>query len=189
MNRLLTMAAIGGACMLTACSSGNPVDEAEKAMVLRAADLVPFGYGLADTRQYESFDKTRYFDGSMDIVYEHETPDSEQDHPLYLNVTITFEKTGTDAIITSGAEKMAFMYALKSNGIVMREIPNFFPFGDSSEFHVLEKDGKPVGNHFTGRKGARVYTVAMTGMNFEDADEWKELIGDKLDKFLVYSRK
>ncbi len=187
MNKLLSAAAIGCALSLSACESGAPVEEREKAMLLRAQDLVPFGYGLADTQKYETFNKTRYFDGSMDIVYEHETPDSEQDHSLYLNVTVSFERQASDAVVSSGAQKMAFKYALKSKGIEMREVPNFYAFGDSSDFYVLENEGKPLGNHFSGRKGARVYTVVMTGMYFEDADEWRSLIAEKLEKFSAHS--
>lgn len=189
MKKLLSAAAIGCALLLSACESGAPVEEREKVMLLRAQDLVPFGYGLADTQKYETFDKTRYFDGSMDIVYEHETPDSEHDHPLYLNVTVSFERQASDAVVSGGAQKMAFKYALKSKGIEMREVPNFYPFGDSSDFYVLENEGQPLGNHFSGRKGARVYTVVMTGMYFEDIDEWKSLIGDKLEKFSVHTLK
>ena len=189
MNRLIALAAMGCVSFLSACNSGIPVDEREKTMLLRAADLVPFGYGLADTRKYETFNKTRYFDGSMDIVYEHETPETEQEHPLYLNVTVTFERKASDAIVSAGAERMAFKYALKAKGVEMREVPNFYAFGDSSDFHMIERDGKPFGNHFSVRQGARVYTVVMTGIYFDDVDEWKSLIGKKLELFSAHSLK
>src|SRR5512134_1965142 len=117
MNRLLALAATGCAILLSACESGVPVEEREKVLLLRAADLVPFGYGLSDTQKYETFNKTRYFDGSMDIVYEHETPDSEDENPLYLNVTVTFERKAADAVVSVGAERMALKYALKAEDV------------------------------------------------------------------------
>jgi hypothetical protein len=187
MNKLLSVAAIGCVLALSACQRGMPVDEREKGMLLRAADLVPFGYGLAETQKYETFNKTRYFDGTFDVVYEFESPDSESDHVLYMNVTVTFERKAADAMIARGAETTALKYTLKAGGIELREIPKFFPFGDASDFHVLERDGKPVGNYFSARDGARLYSVLMTGLYFDDADEWKELMGDKLAKFSTYS--
>jgi hypothetical protein len=183
--RALAVAAF--ALSVASCERGLPVGEGEKAMLLRAADLVPFGYGLADTQKFETFTKTRYFDGSSDITYEHETPDSEEDHPLYMNVTVTFERKASDAIVSRGAEKMAIRYSLKANDIELRELPDFYPFGDASEFFLLEKDGAPVGSYFVVRQGARAYTVMMTGMYFDDADEWKKLIAKKLDKFSTYA--
>jgi hypothetical protein len=184
------MRAVALACFalcLASCERALPVEEGEKAMLLRAADLVPFGYGLADTRKFETFTKTRYFDGTNDITYEHETPDSEEDHPLYLNVTVSFERKAADAIVSRGAEKLAIKYSLKANGIEMRELPDFYPFGDASEFFLLEKDGTPVGSYFVVRQGARAYVVMMTGMYFDDAGEWKNLIAEKLEKFSTYT--
>jgi hypothetical protein len=189
MNKLLSVAAIGCALALAACERGMPVEAREKEMLLLAADLVPFGYDLPETQKYDTFSKTRYFDGTFDIVYEHESPDSEPDHVLYMNVTVTFERNAADAMIGRGAETTALKYTLKAGGIEIREIPKFFPYRDASDFHVLERDGKPVGNYFSVRDGARLYSVVMTGIYFDDADEWKELIGEKLVKFSTYSAK
>jgi hypothetical protein len=186
MYKLLLAAGATALLIVSGCQRGLPVDAADKAMLLRAADLAEFGYGLADTERFETFDKTRYFDGSFDITYEFETPDSEEDNPMYLNVTATFEKNPADALVSYGAMKTSMKFGLKANGIEARELPNAFKYGDSSELNILEKDGNPIGNLYAVRKGARVYTIVMSGLYFDDAEVWKDVVDEKLEKFAAH---
>lgn len=174
------------ALVATGCESNLPVDANEKEMVLRAADLVPFGYGLEGTEKYESFTKTRYFDGSQEVRYEFETPEAEEEHVLYLNVTMTIERSLSDALVSQGAERVGMTYGLQAGGIRQREIKDFYKYGDSSSFYVLEKDGRPIGNLFSVRDGKRIYTLVMSGFYFDDSATWKELVEGKLRKFSNY---
>jgi hypothetical protein len=185
----LLPAIAGAVCLasLSGCERGLPVEAAEKEMVLRAGDLVEYGYGMEQTEQFEKFAKTRFIDGSSEITYEFETPDSEEEHPLYLNVTMTFEKKTSDAWLSQGAEKVGMKYGLKAAGIEAREIKGFYKFGDTSEFYLLEKDGNPVGNMFFARQGKRIYTLVVSGMYFDDAATWKERIEEKLTRFAAHA--
>ena len=169
-----------------ACQRGLPVEESDKAVMLRAADLVPFGYGMTDTQRFETFDKTRYFDGSWDITYEYETPESETEHSMYLNVTVNLERRDADALVSYGALKTAMKYSLKANGVEATEKPNFYTYGDASEFYVLESDGNPIGNLFAVRHGSRVYLLMFSGMHFDDAEVWKKVMHEKLERFSTY---
>lgn len=188
MRKLLSAAAglLALGC-LAGCESGLPVEPAEKTLVLRAGDLVAFGYGLEETEPYETFSKTRYFDGSHEITYEFETPETEDEHVLYLNVTMTFEKKTSDALVSHGAEKTGITAGLRVAGIKSREIEGFYKYGDSSTFYVLEKDGTPVGNVFSARDGKKIYLVVLTGMYFDDPAEWRALVEEKLRKFSAYT--
>jgi hypothetical protein len=189
MYKLVT--ALGGIAllMLAGCQRGLPVDEADKAILLRADDLKEFGYGLEDTKRFETFEKTRYFDGSFDITYEFETPDSEEENPLYLNVTATFEMNPADALVSYGAMKTSMKYAMKATGVEVRELAGPVEFGDASELYLLEKDGNPLGNLFAVRKGPRVYTLIMSGMYFDDRETWKDVVGAKLGRFASHTPK
>jgi hypothetical protein len=188
MRKLTLLYASLACCALAAgCESNLPVDAADKAILLRAADLVPYGYGMVDLEKYETFTKTRYFDGSREIQYEFETPESEQEHVLYMNVTVTIEQKQSDAWISQGAEGVGMKYGLKAGGIEQKEIKDFYKYGDASSFYVLEKDGRPIGNLFTVRDGKRLYTLVMSGLYFDDAATWKELIEEKLRKFSAYT--
>jgi len=173
----------------TACLSEIklPVEESEKLMLLRAGDLAPYGYELEGIERYESFTKTRLSDGSYELEYEFETPDSEEEHPLFLYVIVTVEKNDLDAVLSHGAERFGAMHGLRKGGIKEREVKNFYRYGDVSSFHVLEMDGQPVGNLFSARKGRRIYTLMITGMSFDDPQVWRELLQARLRQFSTYS--
>jgi len=172
---------------LAGCESNLPVGAADKEVILRAGDLIPFGYGLEKTEQFEKFTRTKYFDGSHELIYEYETPESEEENALYMNVTVAVEKTTSDAWTSKGAGDIGMKFGLKASGVEQREIKDFYQYGDTSSFFILEKDGHPIGNMFTVREGKRVYAVIISGMYFDDAAAWKELIEDRLRKFSVYS--
>jgi hypothetical protein len=187
MNKLLPVAAGFTAWVLLAgCESGLPVEAHEKTLVLRASDLVPFGYGLEETEQFETFSKTRFFDGSREIIYEFQTPESEADNPLYMNVTLTFEKKQSDALVSHGVERTAAAAGMRIAGIKPRKIDDFYAYGDSSAFYVLEMDGKPVGNMFSARDGKKVCLIILSGFYFDDPGAWKELVEEKLRRFSAY---
>ena len=187
MLRKLAPVLVLAATVLGGCERNLPVDDKDRAVVLRAADLIPFGYGLEKTEPYETFTKTRYLDGSHELTYEFETPDSEEENALYMNVTISVEKSTSDAWATHGAQDIGLGVGLKTNGITKREVKDFYKYGDSSTFYVLEKDGHPIGNAFTVRHGKRVYMLVLSGMYFDDAASWKELIEEKLETFSEYA--
>jgi len=174
------------ALLIGGCERNLPVGAADKEVVLRAADLIPFGYGLEETEQYEKFDHIRYFDGSHELTYEFQTPDSEEENALYINVVVSVEKSTADALTSHGAEKVGLTIGLKANGVEQREIKDFYKYGDSSSFAILEKDGHPIGNIFTTRDGKRVFVLTLSGMYFDDAETFKELIEGRLRKFSVY---
>lgn len=187
MSKLLSVTAGFTACVLLAgCESGLPVEAQEKALVLRASDLAPFGYGLEKTEQFETFSKTRFFDGSREINYEFQTPETEADNPLYMNVTLTFEKKQSDALVSHGVERTAVAAGMRVAGIKSRKIDEFYAYGDSSTFYVLEMDGKPVGNMFLTRDGKKIYLIIMSGFYFDDPGAWKELVEEKLRRFSAY---
>ena len=178
----LMVAALG----FSGCENNLPVAAADKEIVLRAGDLVPYGYGLEKTEQYEKFTHIRYIDGSHELTYEYETPESEKENALYVNVSVSVEKTTADAWSSKGTEEVAMTLGLKANGVEKREIKDFYKYGDTSNFFVLEMHGKPIGNMFTVREGKRVYVLVLSGMYFKDADAWKELMEERLRKFSAY---
>lgn len=185
MNKLRPL--IASLCLLAlACTRTLPVEEQEKAMLLRAGDLVRYGYGLAATEKYESFTKTRLFDGSYEIEYEFETPESETENALYLYVQVTVERQASNTLLTQGAERLGVRYGLRKGGVKEREIKDFYRYGDASAFYILEKDGEPIGNLFTVREGGKLYTLLLSGFYFDDPQVWGKVLGPKLSQFSRY---
>lgn len=185
-KRTLVAGFLFAALGLAGCQKNLPISAADKDVVLRAADLIPYGYGLEKTEKYETFERIRYFDGSHELTYEYQTPDSEEENALYISVIVSVERSTSDALTTHGAQKVGLTIGLKSNGIEAREVKDFFAYGDSSTFSILEKDGHPIGNVFTTRDGKRVFVLTLSGMYFDDPETFKELIEGRLKKFSAY---
>jgi hypothetical protein len=186
MSRLPAVAALAACVLVLAgCEFGGPVDASEKELVLRAADLVPFGYGLEDTERYEVFAKTRIL-GSHEIAYEFETPDSEVENALFLSVTLTIERQLPEALLSQNIEKTAMLAGLRMAGLGTREVKGFYTYGDSSTFYILEKDGNAVGNVFSVRDGRKICLIVLSGMYFDDPDAWADLVEEKLERFSAY---
>ena len=162
------------------------VGDADKALLFQASALVPYGYGFQKIAKHEKFIKTRDFDGTIELEYEFETPDSEADHPLYMDVVVTVSRKQSDAKVSHGAEKLGVFAGLKLHGIVQEEKSDFYKYGDASSFFILKKDGKPVGNYFSMREGTKTYTILLAGMYIDDPEVWKELVEPKLKSLSTY---
>lgn len=171
---------------LQGCERKLPVTDADRNLLLRAGDLSAYGYGFQPIDKYETFTKSKTIDGSYDLEYEFETPESEEQHPLFLYVLVSVGKEKVDARINQGTEKLTLLLGLKANGINEEEIPNFYRYGDASSFYVLKKDGVPIGNYFTVREGSKTYSMVISGMYFSDPELWKEIIEPKLKQFSLY---
>ena len=169
---------------LAGCSS-QKMQESDKAFIVRATDLVDFGYGFKPINKHESFDMTQYFDGSIDIDYEFETPDKEQKEPLYLNVTLTSEAQVSDALFAEGIEKVGRTFLLKQQSFTLKPLKGAKKYGTSSALYLLMYQGQPTGNYFVCRKGKRTYTILISG-NFyiDDPAEWDNLVRAKMNKWL-----
>lgn len=172
--------------ILFACKSVE-VAPAEKEMFVRGQDLFAFGVEVQNPEKYEKFDKTKYFDGSEDIEYEFEPPETEA--VIYLAETITYEPKKSDARFGRAAEGSVIGLALKAQGLEMVEVPNFYQYGDSSNFYALKKDGENVGNYFTVLEGGKVFSFLVSGVYFDDADTWREVVEPKLKNFSSYKGK
>lgn len=168
------------------CERQLPVRDSDKALFLRATDLVPYGFEFRDIEKFEKFTRAKVIDG-YDVEYEFQTPQTERRNPLFVYGMVTVGKKKSDAQFSDTGIKIGVLYGLKTNGIEEQEIPNFYGYGDSSSFSILKKDGKPVGNYFTVRERNKVFVLLITGMYFEDAELWKEIIEPKLKLFSAYS--
>ena len=184
-KRILISAIVFVILFALGCERKLTVQESDKALLLRAIDLVPYGFKFENIERYETFTKVKSFDGSYDIEYEFEVPDTE-DKLLYMNVTVSVARKKSEAKINEGAGSIALRYALKAKGIEEEEIPNFYSYGDASSFYLLKKQGKSVGNYFTVREGNKTYTLVLSGMYFDEAELWKKLIEPKLKLFSAY---
>jgi hypothetical protein len=167
------------------CGSEEPLSEADKNLFLRAADLASYGYQYKNADSYETFSKTRQFDGSYQLTYEFQTPDGER-RPLFIYATVSVARNASDAALAEGAEKIGMLIGLRANGVEEREV-RLPPADERSRLRVLVKGGKPIGNVFTARDGRKTYMLVLSGVYFEDAEDWNKLVEPKLQQLAGYS--
>jgi hypothetical protein len=167
------------------CQRPLTVTDADKALLVHIRELEPYGYVFENPSKYEKYLKSRDFDGTLELEYEFDAPESE-DNSIYLNAVVTISRSRSNATVSQGAEKIGLLYGLKLKGVVQEERKDFYRYGDASSFFVLKKDGLPIGNYFTVREGTKTYSLVVAGVYFDDPELWKELVESKLKKFSAY---
>lgn len=165
-------------CLLLAgCSAEEQVTEADKALVLRAADLTAFGFRYDNVEKIESFSKKREFDGSYEIQYRFQSPQGAR--PLFLHVSVKVAAKESDAALNQGAEKLGLLIGFKKNGVEERELPAV-PAG---KLTLLVSGDRPIGNVFTLGEGPKTYLLIVSGLYFDDPALWQKVIAPKLERF------
>lgn len=160
--------------------------DADREVLLLVKDLAPYGVSIPDAARYEKFEKTRYLEGSTELVYEFRLPEDWRGPGVYIYVLASVEKDESSARFAHGAEKLALGAAAKFEDYEYEERKGFFPYGDDSTFYAIKAKGEQVGSYFTTRFGTRVYSVMLMGIEFYRPEAWAALIKPKLEKFAAY---
>jgi hypothetical protein len=167
--------------VLAACGSPEPVDEADKALFLRVADLAGLGVRYADPEAGETFTKTKQIDGSYELAYTFQSVAGQR--PLYLHGNVTVGLKPSNAVTSEGARKIGLLIGFTKNGIEERELPGMH-IGSLS---LLVKDEAPIGNVFTMSDGNKSHMVVMAGLYVKDPATWQKLMVPKLEQLSRYS--
>jgi len=177
---LLALAlAAGTACMR------RGIHEQDRPLLVTLRDLEPYGFKLGHLSHREKLSRTVYLDGSMEIEYEFETPDSEA-KGIFLSSTATYERSEADAKATFRLEKGGAAIGARIGGAKIREARGFFQWGDESHFAYLDGKDGPGGIYFSARLGSKCYSLVLAGLYFSDAKEWESLILPKLEYLRNY---
>lgn len=168
--------------LLAGCQS-QTVTPADKTAFLTISDLRAFGYSNPKPPAGK-WSKTAYGDGTFEIEYEVETPDSEQFFPLYLSETLSDEKTARDALTYLAAVRGAMNLGLKSQSLSETSLPRQTIYGDGSSLTVLRNGKTKVGNIFSARKGGRTFSLMLVGVTFDEPKEWDDFAGKKVRAWL-----
>ena len=153
--------------------------------MVTATDLIPYGYGFKQISKHETFSKNSYGGNSFDLEYEFETPDSEQNDPMYMNVRFASDPNIKDAMVTEGIERASGGLGLKLGNLKQQPVKGAKTYGNSSSLNLLTLEGAPVGNYFICRQGKRTCTITMTGtIYFDDPAEWDDAFGTKITNWL-----
>jgi hypothetical protein len=126
------------------------------------------------------FSKTRQFDGAYQLTCEFQAPEGER-RRLFIYASVSVARNASDAALSEGAEKIGLLIGLRASGVEEREL-RMPAGGDASRLGVLVKGGELLGNVFTVRDGRKTYFLLLTGLYFEDAEDWKKLVAPKLQQ-------
>ena len=154
-----------------------PVTDADRAVLLDAEDLAEWSdFDVAVGT--ESVKKTKDLFGTHELAYEFTS-----DEGVFVNTTVTYDKTESDARSTFSVTKMGLgvgMALEKSEGMTREERNELFAWGDDSVTYLLQMNGAPVGNVIVARKGKRTYFVIFAGVYFDDEGQLEELLSPQL---------
>ena len=177
------------AALLLACLAGcgieEPLSEADKSLFLRPADLVRYGFQYDDPASYEKFSKSRQIDGAYQLKYEFK-PDGSEPRRVFIYASVSVAQSESDAALNESAEAVGMVIGLKASGVEEREL-RLKSGNDQSKLRLLVKGDKPLGNIFTVRDGRNTYLLMVTGLYFDDAEDWKKLVAPKLEQLAGYS--
>ncbi|HEY2335920.1 MAG TPA: hypothetical protein VGI18_00960 [Burkholderiales bacterium] len=165
---------------VVACSTEEPVTEADKTVVLRAAELARFGYRFDNIEALETFTRKRHLDGTSEIAYRFQSPPGSK--VLFLHVSVKVAKSESDAAFTQGAEKVGLMIGFKKSGVEERELAA----PPAGKLSLLVKDERPIGNIFTASHGGKTFLLVMTGLYFDDPALWQKVIEPSMSRFRAY---
>jgi hypothetical protein len=163
-------------CFLCAGCIEAEIKPEEKSHLVDATDLEPYyGFILADSGKYN---KTRFFDGSVELEYELEYED--ENNYIYLLNTVSLEKSHSDAVTTYGFENLGTK--MFDDGIIMRSMDSLFTYGTRSSLDLLlnEEDQVPIGNLFHCQVGKKVSYLLIAGIYFDNGEDWEEFISPHL---------
>lgn len=170
---------------LAGCGTEEPLSEADKSLFLRPTDLVRYGFQYDDPASYEKFSKSRQIDGAYQLKYEFQPGKSER-RRVFIYASVSVARSESDAALNEGAEAVGMVIGLKASGVEEREL-QMKSGNDQSKLRLLVKGDKPLGNIFTLRDGRKTYFLVMTGLYFDDPEDWKKLVAPKLEQLAGYS--
>lgn len=186
MRSPLARLAIFVCAVLLACGNTEKVLETDKPLMVTIEDMERYGYQLDHLAHLQEFSRVRAIDGSLAIKYRFVTPDTSEQR-LFLLAGAVYERNEREAIVTYRMNKDSVSVSSGTSGVSMREEPGFYRWGDESYFgFFVAKDGKPGGNAFVTRQGNRVYLLVITGIVFDNPDEWAEFIAPQLEYLESY---
>ena len=169
--------------LLFAGCSSQTVTPADKTGFVTVSDLRAFGYTNPKVPPAK-WNKTVYGDGTFDVEYEVQTPDSENKFPLYFNETLSDEGTSKDALTYLAGSRGTVNVLLKAQKLSEVAVPNQITYGDGSSLTSLQSGKIAVGNIFSARKGGHTFSIMLVGTSFDDPKEWDAFAGKKIHDWL-----
>lgn len=161
----------------------KPVADADRALLLTVDDLAPVVEGLKPAAGKGTLKKVGYLDGSSEVVYEYDDSLNE-DFPLYLSSSATWEPKSSDARLVYGGMDLGLSVGLKleDGGLGRRPCPYTLSLGAEHKCSELVYDGVPTGVVVSVLADRRVLMYMVSGIRFHDGELLTELLAPRVAK-------
>ena len=175
---LRTLTCVLFALLLGGCSDDAPPSEAERRLLLSAAD---FGYD-ADGGRYAR--TVTYWTRTTDLEYDYQGAPS-----LFLHSTVSLTPSAGEALLASygSLQGAGIALGLMTDGISEEEIELTGGLGSHAKLILLRHDGEPIGNMFSFSIGEKLFFGVFTGSHYFDSGaEFEAFIAPKLNALEAY---
>jgi hypothetical protein len=163
---------------LAACSKTTQLTEHERVMLLTESDFASFGMEHYEREPNGTYEKMHsYLDRSVDYSYEYEDPDGA----FYILSTVTDDSSNASARVTETAQKVGILIGLKAGGVVEKPLKLARTYGSKATLTLLMHKDQPVGNVFSAVMEDKVLLIMFTGVYFDAAEEFDELISSQAE--------
>jgi hypothetical protein len=149
----------------------TPLAEADKRLLLTAADLVRLG-GPAVDPAAENWSSYRQGNGNRFILYLYE-PKSELPVSIYSRLVLLPHATGARAMY----EMDKALMKLGRAGETYVPAPGLLPGGGDRSAWFIEKDGETIGNFFLIREGQLLHSARLIGVTLHEPADVENLLG------------
>ena len=128
------------------------VSEQDEKAVVGAFDLVPYFEGFSPSKVYETLNKSKWFDQSVEIEYEYDSP--VEGEP-YILLSISQERTNSDASASYMTQWTSFKLGFNASGesLQFKEAGSFVRVGDRSRFANVSAGEELIGQLLVAQKG------------------------------------
>ncbi len=172
--------------LLTACS--EPVTERDKALFVSAGDLRGSGCDTGTAAPQVSYKKHDIPYISKTIEYNFKAVADGIPCPVVINITVTINRDASTARESFGGVQTGLRVGMKLADVQLKDIGEFYHFGDQSASGYLLKNDKISGMYYVTRSGRVVYQYLMFGLYFKNAEAFGAFIRPRLERAAAYDQ-
>jgi hypothetical protein len=157
------------------CTTTQPIELGDRHLVVTVESLAAWAdVGSHQRAQGESFEKRRWFDGTVEIEYTFDPGDAPSEVP-YLYSLFHLHRTSGDACSSFGAGNAGASLAAD-----IEEHDELFRYGDRSTYGFFVAEGEPIGTFFNMCRSRTSLLVMIAGYVFDGAGDFQYLVAPHL---------
>ncbi|WP_437879991.1 hypothetical protein [Pseudomonas sp. LRF_L74] len=165
--------------LLNGCSLSDKPTAKEKALMVTSADIER-QYSIKSQGRFSRL--TNYFSRSIEFDY------TANGKNFFLNSRVAaFRNTG-EALFNTKAQASGALIGLKMSDheFTRRALELQGEYGEGASLELLLSDDKPVGNLFHATLGRKSVFLVISGLYFEDADDFEDFIEPQITAVEAY---